>query len=231
MGQQGSQFGPGGLICHLNACPLSFRRVLAYWGFLIAKYARFMDPRRFTYITLIGLIILTLPCYCLGIIAYTLAPGPIPTLPPPMVTVTSLATIEGIESTFTPSSTPLAGQGPGTATPTLPSTPGQFVTETRLPTPTPSVTQTPAPSDTPAPSATVTGTATQTSTASPTATETATATEQAGETETPTPTATGTPSATPSSSPTATDTPASTATATPTPTGTAVDSPGGASGA
>ena len=34
---RGSQFGPGGLICHLRSCPLSSWRVPGCWGFRTRK--------------------------------------------------------------------------------------------------------------------------------------------------------------------------------------------------
>lgn len=175
-----------------------------------------MDSRRRTYAILIGITLLTLPCYCLGIIAYISEQDPSPTLPPAIITATSLATVEGVEATFTPSHTPISTRPIGLTTVTLPSTPDQFVTETRFPTLTPSITPSLPPTDTSTPTATpsATASATATSTPSSTATEQATATS----------TMTITPSFTPTASPTTvvTDTPTATPpivdTATPTPT-------------
>lgn len=157
-----------------------------------------MNSRRNTYTILIGIILLTVPCYCIGIVAYLRAPGQQPTLPPPVITPTSLATVEGIEATFTPSPTSTVE---ATSTPS----PSPSASATGLPSVTPS--QTP----TQEPSATASATATDTITPSPTASATAT------NTATVTATASATPSLTPSLTPsqTSTSTPTDTATATP----------------
>lgn len=184
-----------------------------------------MDSRRYTYLILIGIILLTVPCYCLGITAYFMAPGPVPTLPSQPVTVTILPTVEGIEATFTPTLAPTATNTSGFPTVTLPSTPDQFVTETRLPTltPTNTATATPTPTPTNTPTLTPTMTPTPSPTFSPTATSTPTVAPTATATETvqPTNTATATPTSSPEVTPTPTNPPPETATPTLTPTPTA----------
>lgn len=172
-----------------------------------------MDSRRFTYSVLIGIILLTLPCYCLGLIAYSIAPDPddAPPLPEVIVTPTLLSTVQGVPATFTviPTFPVFLTDTPGAATATLPATPTQFRTPTIAPgvtpsiTPTPSQTTTGTPTQTATPTVTVTGTATETATASPTAT----ATETLAPTDTPTPAPTDTPTATPTETPTPGNTP------------------------
>ncbi len=171
-----------------------------------------MDSRRNTYAILIGIILLTLPCYCFGIFAYVMAPGAIPTLPAQPITVTSLPTVGGTEATFTPTRTPLPTNTIILPTITSPSTPSQLVTETRLPTLTPSTTPTATPTETPTPTPTEMPTSAPTATPQPTFTSTATRAPTSTPTSSPTLTATFTPQAT--STPTIE--PAFTATATPT---------------
>ncbi|MGD2050210.1 MAG: hypothetical protein PVH03_11960 [Chloroflexota bacterium] len=180
-----------------------------------------MDSRRYTYLILIGIILLTVPCYCLGITAYFMAPGPVPTLPSQPVTVTILPTVEGIETTFTPTLTPLATNTSGIPTVTLPSTPDQFVTETRLPTLTPTDTPTATPTNTPTLTPTMTPTPSPTTIPTATSTPTVAPTATATETVQPTNTATATPTSSPEATPTPTNPSPDTATPTLTPTPTA----------
>lgn len=183
-----------------------------------------MDSRRRTYSVLIGIILLTLPCYCGAILAIYFAPDDAvvvdedtpPTLPV-VVSPTPEATLPG-------------GVMPGTLTavptitrqdtrPPLEDTPDQFVTPTTLPTAT--ATSTATSTTTPTATSTVTATSTSTLTAEP-PTATATATEPAPPTATETAVVTETPTATPTLAeglPTATATPTASPTATTTPEG------------
>lgn len=158
-----------------------------------------MDSRRTTYSILIAIILLTIPCYCLGFFAYFQAQNDIPTLPPPVITPTSLPTVGGIEATFTPTIRAFLTLPVGGPTVTLLATPGQFATETSFPTLTPSNTVPASPTNT----ATSTQEPTMTSTTTPSPTSTATATGTA--TQTSTPTGTPTPTATPTNTATATE--------------------------
>ncbi len=145
-----------------------------------------MNRRRRTYLILVGLIFTTLPCYCLGIFAYQMAPSD--------VAPTSTVEIDGGEAPPVGGSTPIGTPviptaiatitlltTPGTLrpTPTLRATPGQFqppavtraiATATLFP----SATQISSPTATgtafPTPTATSTLPATPTATPSPTAT-------------------------------------------------------------
>ena len=161
-----------------------------------------MDSRRRTYTVLIGIIVLTLPCYCAGIVALMLAPGEgaPPTLPAVLSpTPTETATVVDIPGTLT--AIPTATRF--TPTP-LPSTPDQFTTPTTLPSATPTPTETP--------------TSEPTATLLPTATDTPTETPMPTATFTSVPTATSTPTAEPTETPTETAEPTETPTPTPTPT-------------
>ncbi len=125
-----------------------------------------LDPRRQRrYAILVGIILITLPCYCAGWIAIRRAPE-VSLLP------TETATSEPIVQTLTPSPT-VTITATITLTPTM--TPTGFVpspspTTTITPTPT----ETPIPSDTPLPTDTPTNTPTQTATHTITPTATAT---------------------------------------------------------
>ncbi|HRO24412.1 MAG TPA: hypothetical protein PLR07_08975 [Promineifilum sp.] len=129
-----------------------------------------MDTRRRTYAILVGIILLTVPCYLSGIVLLSRAPnrGGSPTLE---------------ANTATPTASPTPTRG-GTQLPpaiislTPPGSPTPQATITSSITPTPTDTSTPT--DTP----TLTPTPTDTSTATPTPTETPTITP------TPTPAAT-----------------------------------------
>jgi hypothetical protein len=176
-----------------------------------------MDRRQMTRMILLGIILITLPCYCLGAILLAYAPGdesqtePIPTNP-------TLGGATGIPTrtatyTFTPffTATPLQGglsPTPGqfwipTNTPfifptfTLTMTPTPFPTNmptlTKAPTLTPTLTL--VPSNTPPPTLSPTPTLTPTNTSPPTSTPipAATFTFTPPPTETPTPMPTETP--------------------------------------
>lgn len=167
-----------------------------------------MDSRRRTYAVLIGIILLTLPCYCAGITALTLAPDPDapPTLPAVLSpTPTETATVVDIPGTLT--AIPTATRF--TPTPLGP-TPDQFLTPTVMPTESPTETPTATPTTTLAPTATDTPTLTPMPTATftsmPTATPTATATTEPTQTSTPVPTVEPTETATPTETPTETPT-------------------------
>lgn len=179
------------------------------------------DSRRRIYTILVGIILLTIPCYCVGVFALTRAPeGGFEAVPPTLPVVvsstptnTAVPTIEPEELTAVPTTTyRFATFTPGPATATLPATPHQFLTPTRLPTLTPTPTNTP----------TATPTETPTLTATPTLTPTLTATATITPTQAATATATPTVTATVETEPTATDTAVPTATFTPTATATPI---------
>ena len=148
-----------------------------------------MDSRRRTYAILIGIILLTLPCYVLGAGLLYIAPESggdsnleTPVVPPDLtVFPTNTATPLPLPPTLTavPTTTP----GTPTASPTLPPTPEQFETPTVPPTftppnpatPTPTLIPTFTPTVTPSPTLTATPSATPTATLPPTATPTNTA--------------------------------------------------------
>ena len=161
--------------------------------------------KRTVYGVLIAVILLTLPCYCLGFAVLAAAPG----AQRPLVLPTGVTLTAAVE----PSATRLPSG-------TLGPTPTNWVPPTLTPTPPPTKTSTPVSTPTPAPA---TLTPTPPPSATPTvavATATATATSVL-------PTATHTPSATATSAPpTATYTPSATPTATSVPpTATVTDTP------
>ncbi len=133
-----------------------------------------VNARLRTYKILVGIILLTLPCYCAGILALTWR-GPnqgsaaTPTLLP---TVTS----QGLPGTTPGILTMLPSFTPGPPTITLPATPTQFAPPSRTPSFTPTVTETPTSTSTPTITATPTHTPSVTSTLTPTVTSTATLT-------------------------------------------------------
>lgn len=147
-----------------------------------------MDSRRRTYAILIGIILLTLPCYLLGAGLLFVAPesggdGGLGTpVAPPDTTVFPTNTNTPLPLPPTLTSVPTTTPGTPTASPTLPATPEQFETPTLPPTftptntatPTPTLlptftpTFTPSPTLTPLPSATPTATATPLPSATPT---------------------------------------------------------------
>jgi len=129
-----------------------------------------MDSRRRTYAILIGVILLTVPCYCAGVVALILAPDETAVIP----TITPTATITATNTqlpapnplTAVPTNNPTITPG---ATETLPPTPGQFETETPIPSQTPTFTHTPTPTLISTETATATATPTPTATPLPTA--------------------------------------------------------------
>jgi hypothetical protein len=159
-------------------------------------YGNVSPRQRRIYNTLIGIIALTLPCYCLGLLALTLAPnsraGGSPSTSLPALPTPTVIAIVTVPLDVTPSLPPTERR-PQTITPT----PTASATNTGTPTPTASATGTET--ATPTASATPTialPTATLTSTA--TATPTATATLAPSPTPTTTVVPTGAPTATPS---------------------------------
>ncbi len=168
------------------------------------RFRALPDDRQRLYLLLIGAILLTLPCYCLGFLLLVVAPSPATPMPPPTWTRFLLATLTPTATTH------------WTATPALPSaTPrlGASATFTASPTHrpvfTPTASRTPTRTNTPTQTVTRTSTPTQTATATRTPTQTATATR--------TPTRTPTPTQTPTATFTLTVTPTETATEFPSP--------------
>ncbi|HFE66598.1 MAG TPA: hypothetical protein ENJ93_04980 [Chloroflexi bacterium] len=146
-----------------------------------------MDSRRRTYAILIGIILLTLPCYVLGAGLLYIAPesggdGGLETpVTPSDITAVPTNTNTPLPLPPTLTSVPTTTPGTPTASPTLPATPEQFETPTLPPTFTPTNTAapptllptftptfTPSPTLTPLPSATPTVTATPLPSATPT---------------------------------------------------------------
>ena len=174
-----------------------------------------MDRRQMTRVILLGIILFTLPCYCLGAIFLAYAPKDDPKTQsaptnPTLGGATALPT-QMLTHTFTPffSSTPLQGG--------LTSTPGQFFvppSATSFVWPTFTLTLTPTPFPTGIPTLTKAPTLTPTLTLVPSATllptDTPTETLIPPDTPTPTPTFTVTPT------PTATDIPTGVPTEVPT---------------
>ncbi len=172
------------------------------------------EQKRTAYTLLLVIILLTLPCYCLGVSALLVAPGRGSegqsrfTSVPTTTTGASLSP-EDTPLPSAPVPTPMASFTPGPSPTGLPATPTQWFPPTRTFTPIPSETGTPTETATATETATPTGTATATGTTTPTATETGT----------PSPTPTPTPTATPTEeiTPTYTDTPTPTDTPSPIP--------------
>ncbi|RMF01103.1 MAG: hypothetical protein D6768_11355, partial [Chloroflexi bacterium] len=100
------------------------------------------QQKRAIYGVLIGIILMTIPCYCLGLIALATAPQ-VEIIGPAVPGITPTATTP-LFVTATPSNTPV----PATATPTQPKPP----TATLEPTPTQSFPPTITPTFTPLPS-------------------------------------------------------------------------------
>lgn len=184
------------------------------------------EQKRTAYTLLLVIILLTLPCYCLGVSALLVAPGrgsedqslftSVPT--------TTAGASQSPEDTPLPSapvSTPMASFTPGPSPTGLPATPTQWFPPTRTFTPIPSETGTPTetatPTETGTPTETATATGTTTSTPTPTATETGTPTPSPTPTFTNTPTPSSTPTPTEEITPTYTDTPTPTDTPSPIP--------------
>jgi hypothetical protein len=175
-----------------------------------------LSARLRTYKILIGIILLTLPCYCAGFLALTWRlPNkdltPTPTL---LATVTNpaLPSVTAGILTLLPSFTA------GPATKTLEPSPTQFAPPSRTPSYTPTNTDTPTTTAVPTITLTPSSTSTVTSTSSPTSTHTPTSTPVPPSQTSVPPTATYT-SVPPSLTPTATA-PAPTATETQTATST-----------
>ncbi len=149
-----------------------------------------LSSRRTVYSVLIGIILLTIPCYVIGIAALLIAqpgqPGATPATLPAFATA--------VLQTFTPSPT----------RPALLNTPTQFVPPSLTPSLTP--TSSPSPPPTAAPPPTATATATDTPTPTPTETLPPTVTD------TPTPPPTDTPTAIPEPTQAPVETPAETPT-------------------
>ena len=86
-----------------------------------------MNAHQRTYYLLVAIILLTLPCYCVGIVLFALAPDAVP-LPPPIVTATPSTTPDAttvqtpVLPTPIPTITRLATQTPAGPTATLPPT-------------------------------------------------------------------------------------------------------------
>ena len=100
-------------------------------------YGNVSPRQRRTYNILISIIALTVPCYCLGLIALALAPGirsgidlPTPALPPPSTPISAAVTLP---SDATLQLTPTEWQ-PHTVTPTPASSPTRTGTPTASPT-------------------------------------------------------------------------------------------------
>jgi hypothetical protein len=158
----------------------------------LAAERKFMDPiqvkrTRLRYI-LIAITLVTLPCYCVGLIAVRAAGERTPT-----PTLTETATVSST-ATLTPSPTDTA-----TITPTITIT--ETATNTETASPTATETPTPTETETETPTATLTETASPTNTSSPTETNTPPATPTSTTTATPTPPQ-------PTETPTLTETPA-----------------------
>ena len=171
-----------------------------------------VNARLRTYKILVGIILLTLPCYCAGFLALTwrVPDRNVTSTPTLMATVTNpaLPSVTAGILTLLPSFTA------GPPTKPLEATPTQFAPPSRTPSYTPTVTETPTTTATPTITTTPTPTPSVTSTPVPTLTDTPTATLVP-----PSPTATTTPEP-PTFTPTAT-LPAPALTDTPTPTVTA----------
>ncbi len=131
-------------------------------------YGNVSPRQRRTYTILISIIALTVPCYCIGLIALAFAPGinasgslATPTLAPPITPVIAAVTV--------PSSATLPLTPTEWRLHTLTPTPTSSPTSTGTPTASPTV-ATPTETPTPSPSATPSPTSTPTKTAEPTAT-------------------------------------------------------------
>ncbi|HEY84730.1 MAG TPA: hypothetical protein G4N96_06425 [Chloroflexi bacterium] len=158
------------------------------------------EQKRATYGLLLGVILLTIPCYCLGFML--LAASPEQNSKQPSATAPLVWTPRPTNSPIpNPTFTPYAAQ----PTNTLQPTPTQFFPTVVLPSPTPTFTVTPQPSPTATNIPASTVTPLPTNTASPTVTATTPPTD----TPTPTPTFTVTPTST-GAPPTSTSTPSST---------------------
>jgi len=135
--------------------------------------------KRNVYAVLLGIILLTIPCYCLGIAALAAAPPvELPTPTPFGFTATPASTADLpslVPDVATPTGTPAPADGTPTAT--LEPTPTQIF-------PTVPATQTPTPTNTVLPTQTPTGTVPPTLTPTPTATVNTTATAAANATAT-----------------------------------------------
>ena len=111
-------------------------------------YDQLSEGQRTTYGLLLSVILLTIPCYCLGVIALVNAP------PPVSLTPTPLATMPPRTNTPPAVAPPTLTFTPRDVTITLEPTPTQFFptvvpSATASETPTPTETLTPIPSDTP----------------------------------------------------------------------------------
>jgi hypothetical protein len=175
-----------------------------------------VNARLRTYKILVGIILLTLPCYCAGFLALTWRLpnndlSPTPTL---LATVTSPV----LPAVTTGILTQLPSFTAGPPTTTLQASPTQFAPPSRTPSYTPTLTETPSATSTSTITTTPSSTPTVTSTSSPAATLTPTATLVPPSLTPPPPTATFT-AMPPSPTPTATALlPAATDTQTTTPT-------------
>jgi hypothetical protein len=102
----------------------------------------------------IGVIVATLPFYCVGVVAYVLAPtNPLnPPTPTPTVTVTTAPTEDNViqvTNTLRPTATLLPTLVPTQPQLGIPATPVPLFTATTAPTNTPAFTATPVPTNTP----------------------------------------------------------------------------------
>ncbi|MGQ9600010.1 MAG: hypothetical protein ACUVWZ_11415, partial [Anaerolineae bacterium] len=126
---------------------------------LMDRFRALPGYRQRLYLLLISAILLTLPCYCIGILLLVVAPPLSTPIPPPTwtrflpVTLPPTATTRSTATPALPSSTPRLG-----ASATFTSTP------TRTPVFTPTASRTPTRTNTPTQTATATRTPTQTAT-------------------------------------------------------------------
>ena len=120
-----------------------------------------MDTRRRTYAILVGIILLTFPCYLFGIVLLSRAPNRGEGTEPAMTEPATASPTATNEATRPPPSV-VSLTPPGSPTPQATVTPSITPTPTETPTNTPTNTPTETPTATPTPTETPTETATPT---------------------------------------------------------------------